>query len=203
MPSADWTSISNGSGAFAIIADGTAPSGPDVMLISAGGQMFQNITAGTFRDSRITAWNKQATANNSPLYLVLRSLNTTYSANPASYFMCEILAESAAPDNINFIIRAVVAGVSTTIVTGSASSLNGNPVNTWQQFQFSSFNSGVDILLRLSQWTGAAFAPIVDCAAPIASFGALNAVGSCRFGALISGGANTVRIDDVAYYSLT
>lgn len=199
MPSADWTSISNGSGAFAIIADGTAPSAPDVMQITAGGQYFQNITAGTFKDSRMVAWCKQSTANSNPLLLALRSLNTTFIAAPATYFATTIFAESAT--DLNVTISAVVNGVVTNIVAVSTPSLNGNPVNTWQQFQFSAFNSGTDMLLRVAQWTGAVFAPVADCAAPIATFPALDAVGNGRFGAMINSG-NT-RIDDVNFYSLT
>lgn len=198
MPAADWTSISNGSGAFAIVADGTAPSPPDVMQISAGGQYFQNITAGTFMNSRVTAWCRQSIANQNPLLLALRSINTTFSANPATYFVTTIYAESIV--NVNITISAIVAGAQTNIVSFSYASLNGDPVNTWQQFQFSAFNSGTDILLRLSQWNGAAFIPVADAAAPIASFGALNVAGSCRFGALVPGGTN--RIDDVNFYSL-
>lgn len=198
MPAADWTSISNGAGTFAIIADGTAPSPPSVMQISTGGQMFQNLTSGTFRDSRITAWCRQQSANNSPMLLVLRSLNATYSAAPATYFIATVYAADAL--TISYTIQAIVNGVVTTILNASASTQNGNPVNTWQQFQFSSLNSGTDILLRLSQWNGAAFAAIGDCAAPIASFPTLNAVGRCRFGALIGGSA--VLLDDIAFYSL-
>lgn len=198
MPAADWTSISNGAGAFAIVADGTAPSPPDIMQISAGGQYFQDITAGTYRDSRITAWFRQSNANQADCLLALRSLNTTFSAAPASYFVAEITPANATLITVS--IKAIVAGVVTTIVSTVVTSQNGNPVNTWQQYQFSAFNSGTDILLRTSQWNTVAFVPLVDCAAPIASFGALNAVGSCRFGAMIGGG--TMGIDDVNFYSL-
>lgn len=199
MPAADWTSISNGAGAFAIVADGTAPSPPDIMQITAGGQYFQNITAGTFKDSRISGWCRQATANTQGFFLCLRSLNTTFSANPATYFVAEIYAASAA--TVTIAIRAIVAGAVTTIVSTAVTAVNGNPVNTWQQFQFSAFNSGTDILLRVAQWDSAAFIPLVDAAAPIASFPALDAAGSCRFGGLLGGG--TLGIDDVNYYSLT
>lgn len=99
-------------------------------------------------------------------------------------------------------IYAVVNGVQTLILSLSYSSLNGNPSNTWQQFQFSTFNSGTDILIRLAQWNGSAFIPVMDCAAPIASFPALDAAGSCRFGAN-SVGLALVLVDDVNYYSLT
>lgn len=198
MPSGDWTSISNGSGSFAIIADGTAPSPPDVMQITTGGQMFQNLTSGTFRDSRITAWCRQQSANNSPLLLVLRSLNATYSAAPATYFIATVYATG--PTTISYELAAVVGGVTTTILNVAVTSQNGNPVNTWQQFQFSAFNSGTDILLRIAQWNGSAFVPIGDCAAPIASFPTLNAVGRGRFGAFIGGSA--VLLDDIAFYSL-
>lgn len=199
MPAADWSSISNGAGVFAIVADGTAPSPPDVMQITGGGQMFQNLTSGTFRDSRVSAWTRQSVANSSPLYLALRSLNTTFIANPATMFLTTIYAESTT--TVNYTISAIVAGVVTNIIVVSLAPLNGNPVNSWQQFRFSAFNSGTDILLRTEQWNGAAFVPVVDCAAPIASFPALNVVGRCRFGALIGGGTNS--IDDVNFYSLT
>lgn len=199
MSSADWTPLSNGSGVYAIIADGTAPSPPDVMNITAGGQMFQNITAGPFKNSRVTAWIKQGqSAGSTALLLCLRSLdNTTFSAAPATYFRTTIASFSTT----EILARAevVVNGVLTTIVSVVATSQNGNPVNSWQQFQFSAFNNGTDILLRVAQWTGAVFAPILDCAAPIATFPTLDAAGSCRFG---GSAGSAVVIDDVNYYSL-
>lgn len=202
MPAADWTSISNGSGAFAIVADGTAPSPPDVMDITAGGQMFQNITAGTFKNSRISGWVNQENSNLSIAFLlVLRSLNTTFSANPATYFVARI-CPTATP-LIRVRLDAVVAGVVTTIVQVDASPQNGAGSGTWQQYQFSAFNSGTDILLRLSQWNGAAFVPLIDAAAPIASFPALDAVGSGRFGSLQTAVLTLpFYIDDINFYSL-
>lgn len=200
MPSADWTSIANGA-SFAIVADGTAPSAPDVMQITgAGGQMFQNITAGTFKDSSVSAWGRLDTLSNSTLILVLRSLNTTFIAAPATFFYVQI--QNIGSSNVRISLYAIVNGVSTTIVQVSFASLNGDPDNTWQQYQFYSFNSGTDILLRVSQWNGAAFVPVVDAAAPIASFPTLDAAGSCRFGSIQAGPAIT-RIDDVNFYSLT
>lgn len=199
MPAADWTSISNGAGVFAITADATAPSPPSVMNISTGGQAFQNITAGPFKNSRITAWQRQSDAA-SDMYLCLRSLNTTaFIAAPSTFFLATTTARSAV--NIGIRISAVVNGVMTTIFfISDIASVNGNPQTTWQQYQFSAFNSGTDILLRLSQWNGATFVPMADCAAPIATFPTLDAAGSCRFGAL-AGGAGLF-IDDVNFYSL-
>lgn len=201
MPSADWESISNGAGVFGIAADATAPTPPDIMQITAGGQFFQNITGGSFMDSRVSAWCRQSIANVTPLKLALRSTdNTTFSAAPANYFVANIFAETATTVSVELV--AVVNGVATSIVSiGSITSLNGNPVNTWQQFQFSTLNSGSDILLRVAQWNGAAFVPIVDGAAPMASFPSLNVAGRCRFGSLVGGG--NIGIDDVNYYSLT
>lgn len=200
MPAADWTSISNGAGAFAIVADATSPSPPDIMRITAGGQFFENITAGPFKDSRVSGWCRQSAANTQGFFLALRSLDdTTFTSAPATFFLAQIYAQSAT--NVSVEIDAIVNGVSTTIVNTSVSSQNGNPINTWQQFQFSSFNSGTDILLRIAQWNLAVFVPLVDAAAPIASFPTLDAAGSCRFGGLLGGG--TLGIDDVNYYSLT
>lgn len=201
MPAADWTSISNGAGAFAIIADGTAPSPPDVMQITAGGQMFQNITAGPFQDSRISAWFNQTGVGANPGYLILRSMDdTTFLSAPATLFSAQFNPETAT--DIQARITAIVAGVATIIVdVHNIPSVNGNPSGSWQQYQFSAFDSGTDILLRFSQWDGAVFVPCVDCAAPIASFPALDAAGSCRFGALFQSSA--IEIDDVNYYSLT
>lgn len=201
MPAADWTSISNGSGAFSIVADATAPSPPDVMQITAGGQLFENITAGPFKDSRISGWVFQQAINNDAFYLGLRSLDdTTFIAAPATYFLATL--ECGGASTFRIIIRAIVNGVQTIIVNdNSITSVNGDPLSSWQQYQFSAFNSGTDILLRLAQWDGAVFVPLIDCAAPIASFPTLDAAGSCRFGTLRS--AANVRIDDINYYSLT
>lgn len=200
MPSADWTSISNGSGAFAIVADATAPSPPDAMQITAGGQLFENITAGPFKDSRISAWVFLINANTSTFYLCLRSQDsTTFIAAPATYFLASINASSAT--ELEIFISAVVNGVITQFINILVTSVNGDPRNSWQQYQFSAFNSGTDMLLRLSQWDGAVFVPMSDCAAPIASFPALDAAGLCRFGGLF--GTQNFRIDDVNYYSLT
>lgn len=200
MPAADWTSIANGA-SFAIVADGTAPSPPSVMQITGpGGQVFQNITGGTFKNSRVSAWGRLDTLSNAHLYLILRSQNTTFIANPATFFILDI--NNVGSSMVRYRLSAVVAGVVTLIVVVDVTSLNGNPDNTWQQYQFSSFNSGTDILLRVSQWNGATFVPVVDAAAPIASFPALDAAGSCRFGAQNAGPATT-RVDDVNYYSLT
>lgn len=203
MPAADWTSISNGSGAFAIVADATAPSPPDVMSFTAGGQHFQNITGGPFKDSRISGWVNQENSNLSIQFaLVLRSQDTTFSAAPATYFIARI-CPTAAP-LIRVRLDAVVNGVVTTIVQVDAPPQNGAGHGTWQQYQFSSFNSGTDMLLRLAQWNGAVFVPLVDAAAPIASFPTLDAAGSARFGSL-----QTVAlilpfyVDDINYYSLT
>lgn len=203
MPAADWTSISNGSGAFAIVADGTAPSPPDVMSFTAGGQMFQNITAGTFKDSRITGWVKQEQSNLAIAFLlVLRSQDTTFSAAPATYFIGRSAPVSATEVRVR--IDAVVNGVITTIVQVDAPSQNGNPINSWQQYQFSAFNSGTDMLLRFAQWNTVSFVPLVDAAAPIASFPALDAAGSCRFGSLQTGALSfPFYVDDINYYSLT
>lgn len=204
MPAADWTSISNGSGVFAIIADGTAPSPPDVMSFTAGGQFFQNITGGPFKNSRISGWVKQEFSNLAISFqLALRSLNTTYSANPATYFVTNICPLNSAT-LIRVRINAIVAGVVTTIVQVDVTSQNGDARNTWQQYQFSAFNSGTDILLRVAQWNGAVFVPLVDAAAPIASFPALDAAGSGRFGSIQAGAlTNPFYVDDVRYYSLT
>lgn len=165
--------------------------------------MFQNITAGTFKDSRVTGWVKQEQSNLAIAFLlVLRSQNTTFSANPATYF----IARSTPGGSVDVRIRldAVVNGVVTTIVQADVASVNGNATNTWQQYQFSAFNSGTDILLRFSQWDGAAFQPLLDAAAPLASFPSLDAAGSCRFGSLQ--GLSLTQpfyIDDINYYSLT
>lgn len=201
MSSADWTSISNGSGAFTIIADGTAPSPPDVMQITAGGQMFQNITAGPFQDSRISAWFNQSGTSTNPAYLVLRSMDdTTFLSAPATLFVVQFNPETAT--DVQARVTAVVNGVGTIIVDAhNLPSVNGNPSGSWQQYQFSVFDSGTDMLLRFSQWNGSVFVPLVDCAAPIATFPTLDAPGSCRFGALFQ--SSTIEIDDVNYYSLT
>lgn len=201
MSSADWTSISNGSGAFAIIADGTAPSPPDVMQITNGGQMFENITAGPFQDSRVSAWFFQTGVGANPAYLILRSMDdTTFLSAPATLFSAQFNPETAT--EVQARISAIVNGVATIIVDGhNLPSVNGNPSATWQQYQFSVFDSGTDMLLRFSQWDGGAFVPLLDCAAPIASFPTLDAAGSCRFGALKN--SNNIKIDDVNYYSLT
>lgn len=201
MPAADWTSIGNGA-SFAIIADGTAPSPPDVMQITGpGGQAFENITGGPFKDSRISAWGRLDTLSNSSLYLILRSQDdTTFIAAPATFFL--VIIVNSGSSNVRYTLNAVVNGVVTQIVQVTVASVNGNPDNTWQQYQFSAFNSGTDMLLRVAQWNGASFVPVVDAAAPIASFPALDAAGSCRFGASQAGPAIT-RIDDVNYYSLT
>lgn len=201
MPAADWTSIGNGA-SFAIIADGTSPSPPDVMQITGpGGQAFENITGGPFKDSRVSAWTRLNTLSNSHLYLILRSQDdTTFIAAPATFFLIDIINVGASM--VRYRLSAVVNGVVTLIVVVDIASLNGNPDNTWQQYQFSSFNSGTDMLLRVAQWNGAAFVPVVDAAAPIASFPALDAAGACRFGASNAGPAITL-VDDVNYYSLT
>jgi len=198
MSSADWTSISSG-GSYSIIADGTAPSPPDIMNIIAGSQDFQNITAGTFKDSRITAWTKQTSANAHTLRLVLRSQNTTFQGNPAKYFLTTLTAFDAT--DVSVTQEVWVNGVVTTLFNGLIASLNGNPLNSWQLYQFSAFNDGTDILLRTAQWDGGAFVPIVDSAAPIATFPTLDAVGSCRFGGTVT--AANMAIDDVSFYSLT
>lgn len=200
MPAADWTSISNGSGVFAITANGTAPSPPDVMNIVSGGQSFENITAGPFKDSRITAWTLQDVAQSGPMYLSLRSQDdTTFIAAPATFFLATIMAQASSIVQVR--IAVVVNGVMTTIVFTGVASQNGNPQNTWQQYQFSAFNSGTDMLLRVAQWNTVAFVPLADCAAPIATFPTLDAAGSCRFGGLVA--SPGLFIDDVNYYSLT
>lgn len=203
MPAADWTSISNGSGVFAIVADAAAPSPPDVMSFTAGGQVFQNITGGPFKNSRISGWCKQENSNlNISFILTLRSLNTAFSANPSTYFICNVCPSSTTEIRVRF--NAVVAGVVTTIVQADLSAQNGNPINTWQQYQFSTFNSGTDILLRCAQWNGSVFVPVLDAAAPIATFPALDAAGSGRFGSIQGGGLSSVfYVDDINYYSLT
>lgn len=198
MPSSDWTPISNGSGSYAIVAAGGAPSGPDVMQIATGGQLFENITGGPFKDSRVSGWVKLP-ASVDRFYLCLRSLDdTTFITAPASFFLARILTNSATEFEI--FISAVENGVLTNILNILCPAQNGDPQNTWQQYQFSALNSGTDVLLRIAQWDGAAFIPVADCAAPIATFPTLDAAGSCRFGALIT---NATQIDDVNYYSLT
>lgn len=199
MAAADWTSIGNGA-TFAIVVDGTAPSAPDVMQITGpGGQAFQNITGGAIKNTRVSSWTRLDTLSNSLLYLVLRSQNTTFIAAPASYFLASV--QTIGSSMIRVRIYAIVAGVQTQIVVSDWTGLNGNPDNTWQQYQFSALNVGTDIYLRFSQWNGAAFIPLQDAAVAIASFPALDATGRCRFGAQNAGPAVTY-IDDVNYYSL-
>lgn len=207
MASTDWTSsLTTGTVAYVIISDGTAPTPPDAMQITttgASGMAFQNITGGPFKDSAIAGFAKQAVSNGSEnLMLCLRSQdNTTFIANPATYFFATFSAGGAT--SIRVIIRAVVAGVITDIVNpADVSSVNGNPINTWQGYEFAIINNGTDFLFRCSQWNGASFIPIVDAAVPLASFAALNATGSARFGtrAAIT---STVVIDNVSYYSIT
>lgn len=200
MSSADWTSISNGSGAYAIIADAGAPVPPDVMSIIAGGQDFQNITGGTFKDSRITAWLKPSAYGAGNIRLALRSQDTTFSANPATYFLSTVRPQTST--NFSIGIQAIVNGVETTFASLSIASINGDTIN-WQQFQFSALNSGSDILLRISQWDGANFIPLLDAAAPIASFPSLDAAGSGRFGGQITTGGQTLSISNPNFYSLT
>lgn len=202
MASTDWTSISTGTVSFSIVADGTAPSPPDVMEISttgAAGQAFQNITGGPFKNSRMSGWVNQAQSSGSIGFrLNLRSLNTVYEST-ATYFLARIAAFSSTQVRIR--IDAVVAGATTVLILTDVTALNGTPISTWQQYQFSALNSGTDILLRVAQWNGAAFVPVMDVAAPIASFPTLDAAGSGRFGGDI-GATGTIRIDDVAFYSL-
>jgi hypothetical protein len=202
MSSADWLAISSGSGVYGIVADGTAPSPPDVMAITAGGELFQNITAGPFKDSRITAWNKQNNnSSNNAFALILRSQDNNFN-NPATYLYASVCAFSATQLKINFYV--INAGVVNNVIQGTINSVNGNPIQTWQQYQFSAFNSGADILLRFAQWNGATFVPLVDAAVPIASFPAVDAAGTCRFGTWDLGGIGTpFYIDDVNFYSLT
>lgn len=203
MSSADWTSISSGTGSFAIIGDATAPSPPSVMQIlegaGSGGVHFQNITAGTFKDSRVSGWSNQTTGAAPGFVLILRSLNANFSAG-ATYFRSTISPISATM--IHITLDANVAGVITTIGSVNVTSFNGNPVGSWQQYQLSAFNSGTDILLRVAQWNGASFTPVLDSAAPIASFATLDAAGNCRFGAFLNPN-NGLTVDDVNYYSLT
>lgn len=200
MSSADWNAISDGSGAYAIIADPTAPTPPDVMSVISGGQDFQNITGGTFKDSRISAWMRPSTYSAGNLRLILRSQDTTFEENPAKYFVSKISAASST--NISVVMQAIYNGSTTTFFSGQIASINGDPID-WNQYQFSCLNSGSDILLRLSQWNGSNFIPIVDGAASIATFPLLDAVGSGRFGGQITTGGQRVLISDVNFYSLT
>lgn len=205
MPSGDWTLVSTGAVADAIVADGASPSPPDVMEITAttgaaAGMAFENITGGPFLDSRISAWFRNNSAGVVG-WLVLRSQDdTTFVAAPATFFAALIAAPNAT--EVTVTINAVVAGVVNTIVSTNITSVNGDARTSWQQYQFSVFNDGTQMLLRVAQWNGGAFVPVVDAAAPIASFPALNAAGSGRFGSQLSG-LNSMRIDDVNYYSLT
>jgi len=199
MSSADWTPISNGSGVYAIIMDATAPTPPDCLQVTAGGQYFENITGGSFKDSRISGWCNQAAANASTFLLALRSQDdTTFSAAPATYFETRINAQGSG--DVGIVIRTIVNGAATTIVNTSLSSVIGDLVGVWSQFQFSALNSGTEILLRVSQWDGANFIPMLDAAVSIASYPTLDAVGFGRFGAEVS---QSCKIDDVNFYSLT
>lgn len=207
MASTDWTSsLTTGSVSYLIISDGTAPTPPDAMQITsigAAGMAFQNITGGPFKDSAIAGFAKQALSNGSEnLMLCLRSQdNTTFIANPATYFFATFSAGGAT--SIRVIIRAVVAGVITDIVNpADVSSVNGNPINTWQGFEFAIINNGTDFLLRCSQWNGSVFIPIVDAAVPIASFPTLNNTGSARFGTRPNISSMIV-LDNISYYSIT
>lgn len=208
MASTDWTSsLTTGTISYLIVADGTAPTPPDVMQIdntSAAGMAFENITGGPFKDSAIAGFARQAQSNGATnIMLCLRSQDdTTFIANPATYFFATFSAVSTTQIRIK--IAAVVAGVITDIVgTADVSSVNGDPVNTWQGFEFACINNGTDFLFRGSQWNGSVFIPILDAAAPIASFPALDATGSARFGTRVTSGNQSILLDDISYYSIT
>ena len=209
MSSSDWTSaLTTGTVSFYIISDLTAPSATEAMQVDTpagnAGLAFQNVTGGPFKDSAISGWAKQPVSNGAAnIMLVLRSQdNTTFIANPATYFFATCSAGSST--DVRLKIIAVVAGVLTDIVaTVDVASVNGNPINTWQQFEFAVINSGTDYLFRISQWNGSAMIPILDAAAPIASFPALNASGSARFGTRVGGLPGSIYLDDIAYYSIT
>lgn len=203
MALADWTPLSNGSGVYAVIADGTAPSATKVLNISEGGQSFQNITGGPFKNSRVSCWMKQSLSIAARVHLSLRSLdNTTFSAAPASYFLAKIAPSTGG--TVQVIFAAVVNGVETSIFSNSAiTSQNGSTDDTWQQYRFSTLNSGTQTLLRVEQWNGSAFVPILDVAIATSTFPTLDAAGSCRVGALVTSISGIgVRLDSVNFYSL-
>ncbi len=66
--------------------------------------------------------------------------------------------------NVGIVLQTIVSGVASTIISTSVSSVIGDLVNVWSQFQFSALNSGTEILLRVAQWNGSNFIPMIDAA---------------------------------------